>query len=120
MSGYFHRLETLGSNDRVLLFVGQRLLVKDGEFLWQVDQISKELFAKDTLIKVSHGHESFLATQALEGAEQSGGGATRGDTGLPAVARHGQLGDDTPVAADISDGVGLGLAWGNKAMLAVG
>jgi NAD+ diphosphatase len=77
MSGYFHRLEALGSNDRVLLFVGQRLLVKDGEFLWQVDQISEELFAKDTLIKVSHGHESFLATQALEGAEQLLGAESR-------------------------------------------
>jgi hypothetical protein len=53
MSGYFHRLDALVSGDRVLLFVGQQLLVKDGEFLWQVDQISEELFAKDTLIKVS-------------------------------------------------------------------
>ena len=70
MSGYFHKLEALADGDRVLLFVGQQLLVRDGEFLWHRHQISEELFARDTLIKVSHGRENFLATHALEGADE--------------------------------------------------
>ena len=34
MSGYFYSLEARGQGDRVLLFVGQQILVRDGEFLW--------------------------------------------------------------------------------------
>ena len=47
----------------------------------------------------------------LESAQQPGGGAPGGDARLPAVSSHGQLGHHTPVAPDISDGVGLGLSW---------
>ena len=56
-----------------------------------------------------HPHDQH-ELDCLEGAEEPGGGAAAGDAGLPAVARHGQLGHHAPVAADIAQRVGLGLA----------
>lgn len=69
MSGYFFSKDSLSKEDRVLLFVGNRILVRNGEFLWRRDQIAEEFIAQDTMIKVSHGREDFLVTRAPAGAE---------------------------------------------------
>ena len=69
MSGYFFSKDSLAKDDRVLLFVGNRILVRNGEFLWRRDQIAEEFIAQDTMIKVSDGREDFLVTRAPAGVE---------------------------------------------------
>ena len=69
MSGYFFSKDSLSKEDRVLLFVGNRILVRNGEFLWRRDQIAEEFIAQDTMIKVSDGREDFLVTRAPAGVE---------------------------------------------------
>ena len=61
----------------------------------------------------AHAHYEDIL-DPLEGAQQSGGGAARGDARLPGVPRHRQLGDHTPVTTNVPQGVGLGLTWGEK------
>ena len=60
----------------------------------------------------AHAHYEDIL-DPLEGAEQPGGGAARGDARLPGVPGHGQLGDHTPVTPDVPQGVGLGLSCKN-------
>ena len=61
----------------------------------------------------AHAHYEDIL-DPLEGAQQPGGGAARGDARLPGVPRHRQLGDHTPVTTNVPQGVRLGLSWGEK------
>ncbi|HBW82848.1 MAG: NAD(+) diphosphatase [Gammaproteobacteria bacterium] len=71
MSGYFFSKDSLAKSDRILLFVGNRILVKNGDFLWRREQVPERFIAQDTMIKVSYGGEDFLVTRAPEGVENS-------------------------------------------------
>jgi len=71
MNGYFFSKFSSTRDDRVLLFVGNQILVRNGEFLWRRDQISEEFIAQETMIKVSYGREEILVTRAPAGAANS-------------------------------------------------
>ena len=61
----------------------------------------------------AHAHYEDIL-DPLEGAQQPGGGAARGDARLPRVPRHRQLGDHTAVTTNVPQGVRLGLSWSEK------